>query len=113
MSSALNVPFPKFDQRVTIVSYAETADGYGGLTDPPVETVVATEWASIEFTSGNEYFGASRVIGTGYYTITIWYNSNVTIKMAVKLGSRVFDIERIDNVGMKNEYMVLFCSESV
>jgi len=112
MAQALRIPFHEFDQRITIVSDSETADGYGGLTAPS-ETTVATEWAKMEFTSGNEYYQAGRITASGYYTFTLWFNSNITVKMKVALGTRRFGIQKINNIGMHNEYMQLLTEEIV
>jgi SPP1 family predicted phage head-tail adaptor len=105
-------PFQKFDQRATIVSYAETADGYGGL-GTPTETTVSTEWVAVKFQAGMEIFEAGKVVGTADYLITMWYNASVTKKMSVKIGTRVFDIAAVDNFEMKNEYLNLYCNEVV
>lgn len=113
MTKPLHIPFPSFDQTITIVSISETSDGYGGFSDPSVETVIATEDASFLMQSGTEIWQSGRIVGTADFIITMWYNSNVTIKTIIKLGTRKFEIMNLDNVGMKNEYLVLYCNEQV
>jgi SPP1 family predicted phage head-tail adaptor len=113
MSTQQAFQFHTFDQVVTIVSYAETADGYGGFTSPPTETVVSTEWCSIEFRSGTEALNAGRIVGSADWVIEMWWTASVTLKHVVKLGARVFEILGIDPHGMKNEYMTLYCNEKV
>lgn len=93
-----------------MVSLSETPDGFGGLA-APVETVVSTESAAIMSTGGTEIWQAGKITGTADYKITMWFNSSVTLKHIIKLGTRVFEIMHIDNVDMKNEQMVLYCNE--
>lgn len=74
---------------------------------------IKTVWASIEPIQGREYFSGVFQVGENVIRVRMRYQPNlqITAKMRVKYGKRVFDIENvIDSKEVHNE-LQLMCKE--
>ena len=97
--------------RITIEAPVET-QGADGSISQAWETF-AEVWASVDPLIGKEYFAQEREQATVSHKIRMRYLADITHKMRVTWGSRVFEIESVLNVGERNRELVLMCKESV
>lgn len=88
-----------------------TQDTFGAETQ--TWTTALTTWASIKPFSGKELERAQQVAGEVSHKITIRYWSSLTRNHRVLFGSRVFDINYINNIGEQSVFQELFCKEAV
>lgn len=97
--------------RVAIEQATETQDAYG---EPDVtwSTFVET-WASVDPITSREYFSAQRENAEITHRVRMRYRPNITHKMRVKWGARVFDIRSIINANSRNRSLELLCVEDV
>lgn len=97
--------------RITFQRLVETANEVGetvqGLED------YATVWASIEPTTGREYYEAQKIQPELTYKITIRYLKGITPGMTIKYKDRVFQITSIINPQERNERFEVMCTEKV
>jgi SPP1 family predicted phage head-tail adaptor len=101
-------------ERVTIQSATLQQDSYG----EPIATwsnlvTTPTVWANIRSKAGGERFvsGGEQVIAQLIHTVTIRHRTDVTVKMRLLEGSRVFLIENMYDPTGRNEYIALECTE--
>lgn len=101
-------------ERVTIQSVSLSPDSYG----EPIETwtnlaTAPTVWANFRTKPGGERFvsGGEQVIAQLIHTVTIRHRTDVTVKMRLKEGTRVFLIENMYDPTGRNEYIALECTE--
>ena len=99
------------DQKVTIQSLTETRDTFGGL----IETwaTFKTVWAKVEALRGREFFDAAQVQADLTHKVTIRYLAGVTAKMRVLLGSRVLEINAVQESTERQRWLILMCTEEV
>lgn len=102
----------RLNKRVVIQSVTETRDSKGGITQ--TWATFSTVWASVEPLVGKEYFSSKQVNAETSIKIRIRYLTNVTSKMRVKFGSRIFEIVSppID-IREGNREIVLMCKEQI
>ena len=82
---------------------------------------VATMFASIKPQGGSEVLFGDQLEGRETYIIKIRFRQNVTNKFRVLYAfttgganySRTFNITRVENVGERNRYLNLYCTEGV
>lgn len=106
------------NKRVLLQTLTEASDGAGGFTSSWATT--ATLWAAIDSIStssaamgGGEHRQAMQLVGSQFVRITIRYRAAVTTAMRVVLGSRVFNIRRVNNKDEQNRVLELIAEEGV
>ncbi len=97
--------------RITVEAPVET-QGSDGSTVTTWETFAAA-WATVEPLIGREYFAQQREQATISHKIRMRYQPEITHKMRIAWGTRIFEIESVLNVGERNREIVLMCSEAV
>jgi len=95
--------------RVSIQQVTETKDTYGATTR--TWATIATVWAAIEPIAGREYFYAQQVQSNVSHRVTIRHRAGVTPKMRIMHDSRTFEIESVRNLGERDRWLELMCSE--
>ncbi len=100
----------KLRHRIAIEVPAETQGSDGSILT--TWETFATAWATIEPLIGREYFAQQREQATASHKIRMRYQPGITHKMRVALGTRIFEIESVLNVGERKREIVLMCSES-
>jgi SPP1 family predicted phage head-tail adaptor len=97
--------------RITIESPIETQGSDGSI----IQTwdVFMTAWASIEPLAGREYFAAEREQADISHRIRMRFAGGITHKMRVSIGSRMFEIESVINIGERNRELILMCREAI
>ena len=109
----------KMQHSVVIQTKSRSADGGGGSA--VTFSDVATVFARIEATGGSERLFGDQLEGVTTHTITIRHRRDVTaanrIKYAFAVDStnyeRLFNINRVENVGERDKYLKLYCTEGV
>lgn len=102
------------DQRVTLQQAVETRDSGGGVEVTWQNlTTNPTVWAQVRPLSGREAYRARQVIATATHSVRIRNRSDVTPKMRVVHGSKVLNIEAVQDPDTRHEETVLICTEAV
>lgn len=102
----------KRNKKVLIQIVTETRDGKGGVSE--AWGTFSPAWASVEMTSGNEYWQSKQINASANYAIVTDYIAGVTSKMRVKWGARIFEIiEPPRNTRERNRELVLMCKEKI
>lgn len=99
-------------QKITIQSRTETQDAYG----QPIMSYsnYATVWAEIYHLTSREYFDAKQTESENTIKFRLRYDKrmdSLNKQMRVSWDSRTFDIDSVVNVNMRNEYIILVCTE--
>lgn len=100
----------KMRHRITFQRQATDKDRAGGYLDDYVD--VATIWAQISPISGKEYFGQVRET-TVSHRIYCRYRPNITPRLRIKFGKRIFRILSVINWEERNEGLTIMCEELV
>jgi SPP1 family predicted phage head-tail adaptor len=102
----------RLNKKVTIQQVTETQDGKGGII--PAWATFAPAWAAIEPLAGKEYLSSKQVNAETSVKIRIRYLANITSKMRVKYGTRIYEIVSppID-VREGNREIHLMCKEQI
>lgn len=95
--------------RITIEEATETLTSIGEVTQ--TWATFATVWAKVEPLNGREYWQSAQINSEITGKITIRYLEDITTKMRIKFGSRIFNIEAILNSEEKNKEMTLLIKE--
>lgn len=98
--------------RVTIQSPKESRDDFGGARAEWFD--VATVWAKVEPLGGTEVAELKKtgaLYAEATHKVTVRYRSDVTEKMRIVKGDRVFDIASIVNTDERNRELVMMCGE--
>lgn len=105
----------KLRHRITIEELDEAQDSFGD-TDP--SEVDDSAWgtfisrrASIKALVGSETLQSGQEQAKGTHWVEFRHGLGVTAKMRVRFGSRVFDIESVENVDERNHEMRLLVQE--
>lgn len=109
----------KMRHRLTIQSPTRTTDGAGGVNVSWTE--VATVWGSIDPQSGSEQFFGDQLEGRSAQIITIRFRRGLTNANRILYSfeskgtsyTRTFNVTRVENVGERNAYLKLYCTEGV
>lgn len=87
-----------------------------GTTGGPEETweTRKTVWVGIEPMSGREVFQAQQVEARVTHRLTMRYDEAlaVTAKDRLKVGSRIFNFDRVTNVGERNRWTEVLAVEA-
>ena len=93
----------KLNKRVTFL----VQDGECGAEKPLVEGV--TRWASVDFVSGNNRYGADSFIAQATHKVTMRYLKGVQPNWQVRCGDTVFQIVYLDDVQQQHVQLDLYC----
>jgi SPP1 family predicted phage head-tail adaptor len=96
---------------VSIESYTETRDSFGGVSNTWAEFSKA--YANIVPLSGKEKYVSAEKYATSTHQITIRYLDGVDPKMRVVYGTRMFEIVSVINTGERDKMMQLIVEEDV
>jgi SPP1 family predicted phage head-tail adaptor len=91
--------FGTFNRRIVIQSTTTSRNASGEVTDS--WGTHATLWAQIVPVAGGEFFSADQLSVIADVRFRIWYLSTLTTKMRVSYNNTVYDIVRIDEIGLK------------
>ncbi len=86
-------------------------------TSPPDEiagyTTLATVWASVEFSEGDESLAGDREVSLQKAKVKIRFREDVTTLMRATLNGVVYDIRKVTGEGLQNlrEYLTLIIRE--
>lgn len=100
--------------RISLHSSTATANGFG--EEAKTWTSYASAWASIEPLQGREIEYAKSIHAEAQFKITIRYNSVVAVvtpSHRVLFGSRIFEINAVQNVMENDRNITLYCKEIV
>lgn len=100
----------KMRHRITFQRQTTDKDRVGGYLDDYVD--VATTWAQISPISGKEYFSQVRET-TVSHRIYCRYRPNITPRLRIKFGKRIFRILSVINWEERNEGLTIMCEELV
>lgn len=97
--------------RVTLQSRSTISDGSG--QELQTWTDVLTAWAAIE-----PALGATQVVGEADFAsithdVLIRFRPNVTARMRLKYGSRVFEVVSVIDIEERHFWLQLQCSEGL
>ena len=96
--------------RVTIQSYTESTDSFGGVTQSWFEYSKA--FANIVPLSGTEKYVSKEKHATSTHQITIRYIAGIYPNMRITHQDRVFDIVSVINVGERNKMIQIIAEET-
>ena len=101
----------KLRHRVTIQQPVETQDSYG---EPIITwTALDTVWGAVEPLRGGESYtrNDAQLLAEADYRIRLRHRSDVTHKMRVVWGTRVFQINHVADVMERQRELHLMCEE--
>ena len=88
------------NRKVIIKSPSSTQDSYGGT--PVTYTELATVWASVDYNpGGSEQYTADKEVSVSRVKIKIRHRTDITPRMIIEYDSKVFDIIKVTEIGMK------------
>jgi SPP1 family predicted phage head-tail adaptor len=99
----------KLRHRVELKSLSQNQNNFGETQD--TWTTYTTVWARIEPLRGRELMLAQQANSEVTIRVTIRYNSSVTTKDRVVIGSRVLEIVAVINLDERNIKQELLCKE--
>lgn len=94
--------------RVNLLRVGASRDQFGGTGSP---VAFATRWAKLQPLSGKELFKAQQTVAEVTHKVTIRYMPGVKANQLVQFGSRIFEIQYIENIEFLNLELHLFCLE--
>jgi SPP1 family predicted phage head-tail adaptor len=96
---------------LTIKRESTSTDSIGGQSS--TWSTVATAWGHVRPTSGDEVLTADQLRAGLAHRITIRWRTdvNVSAKMRVYDGSRLFEVLAVENQDSDNTWLVLLCAE--
>lgn len=104
----------KYRTLVVIEKPTDTVEGIGG---PDLDwSKYAERWASIAPSNGREYQNAMAIIADLAAIVRLRYDTltrDITPRMRIKRGNRLWNIASVANDGEQNREMVLYCTEVV
>lgn len=100
----------KLRHRITFQDSVPTPDGYKGSSEVTWTNFV-TVWASVKPLTGREYFFSQQVKAEVTHRVKIRYRDDITVKMQILFGTRVFGIESIFDIEERHEVLEIFCRE--
>lgn len=103
------VPIGRLRHRLTIEQPVTTPDGAGGNTETWI--VVADVWGRVEPLSGSERVEAGRLSGRHLHDITIRYRADIERNMRIRLGTRIFHILTLEDIGGRGRWLRMLAEE--
>lgn len=88
---------------IIIERLSKVGDGIGGSTSTwlPIYTV----GAKIDDKGGSEKYAADRIETTAVFEFIIRYIADITTKDRVNYGGRLFNIDRVENIEQRGQWM--------
>ena len=99
----------KLRERVTIEQVATSRDAVGGTVE--TWSQLAQVWARVEPMSVRESYQRHVMNAQASWKVTIRHRSDVTAKMRVRWGARMFEIKGITNADERRFMLALSCEE--
>ena len=87
------------DQRVTIQSRTDVIDAMGGVSSS--WATLATVWAQVSPITGREFVSAEQTMSGATVRVRIRRRADVTPRMRLVHGSRIYDIQSVADVDSK------------
>ena len=107
----MTVSIGSMREQITIQSLGTTRDTGGGISSNYSDS--QTIQASIKPLNGKEVYKQGKLQDHVSHEIMIRFNSSVTAKNRIKLGSRFFNIRSVINVDERSRYMKILAEEGV
>ena len=107
----MTVSIGSMREQITIQSLGTTRDTGGGISSNYSDS--QTIQASIKPLNGKEVYKQGKLQDNVTHEIMIRFNSSVTAKNRIKLGSRFFNIRSVINVDERSRYMKILAEEGV
>lgn len=101
----------QLDQRISLVSKAETQDGVGGVTTG--ETVYATVWAIVRPLRGQERKESDRVEASGQFLVVLRNRDDINEGHIVRWFGRDLNVRFVRNRAARPLYLELECDVGV
>ena len=101
----------RLNKRVDLQQATEDRDATGGTTR--TWTTIVTRWAAIEPAKGREAYIFGQVESRTIIKIRIRYHADIDTTWRIQFGSKIFNIESLVNSGERNEFIDLFCEETI
>lgn len=95
--------------RVTIQSSTQAPDGQGGFTETWADG--ATVWCSITTLKAYQRFQAMQMQTPETHKIVTRYRDDVTTGSRLKFGDRIFWVQEVINVEMRNRFLEIKVNE--
>jgi len=102
----------QLDKRVSIQAIDDTSPKSASGQPQKVWVTEATRWARIKTAQGRELYRGQQVGASLTHEVTMRYYEGLTTAHRLLYGSRVFDINFIENQNERGEWHVLLCKES-
>lgn len=99
----------KLRTRLEIFKNTPTTDEFGH--DVESWKSIGFAWCSLMRLTGRELVEAKQIREDVSHKITTRYDSRLTTKHRLELGSRVFEFASVDNVGERNEQLEIIAIE--
>ena len=97
--------------RVEVQQATETQDEYGEYARS--WATIKTRWAAIEPLTGREMTDAQQVVATVSHRLRMRHDADLTPKMRLKFGARIFGIGAVTNLNELGREMWVLCTEEV
>lgn len=98
----------KLDQRITLQSYTEVADGGGGSTKTWADfAATPTMWAQVTPKAGTEALDADRTNATATYEFTIRNRQDVDERHRIIWRDEAYNIRSVLRPGGRAMYLVI------
>lgn len=98
-----------FRHRVIIQTSTQVSDGQGGFTE--MWTDGGTVWASVETLKAYQRFQAMQLQTPATHKLVMRYRADVNSGIRLKFGVRLFWVQEVINVEMRNRYLILQVNE--
>lgn len=95
--------------RVTVQTRTQTPDGQGGFTE--TWTDGATVWCSITTLKAYQRFQAMQMQTPATHQIVMRYRTDVDTNARLKFGGRVFWVQEVMNVELRNRFLEIKVNE--
>lgn len=97
--------------RVTVQQRSEASDVYGSVV--PTWSTYLECWAEYLPNGGGEMVMSAREVTQADAMFRMRYRSGVTKKMRIKMGTRYFDIVRIDDPRGRHDVIEIYARETI
>ncbi|MGD9803802.1 MAG: phage head closure protein [Hyphomicrobiaceae bacterium] len=97
--------------RIVLESATRTTDGGGGAFLTWLQ--IAELWASITPANGTETVVADQITGRISHEIIVRYRADIAPAMRFRLGSRIFEIVAVLDIGERHRLLRCLCREEL
>lgn len=98
-------------RRMVIRQVSRARDAVGGQVDTWAD--LATVWAKVEAVSASERYWRQQTTAQASHKITIRYRTDVTTKMRIAYGAKLFEVRGITDVDDARAWLEIACDELV